>query len=109
MKPAAGIGNPSASTLTFLTDGRSRRLRLGRKDVELKHVSARTLARTGTLAGDILGMLRQKGRDKIDAGEISKLRRGLSEVQKQEILRELRHVPAWAADILRILAGPFLP
>lgn len=109
VKPAAGAPDASATTLTFLTDGRSRRLRLGRKEVRLKHVSARTLTREGTLTGDLIGHFRQMGRGRIEAEEISKLSRRLSGVQKQAILRDLRYAPAWAADILRIVAGPFLP
>lgn len=109
VRPASVPPDASATTLTYLTDGRSRRLRLGRKEIRLKQVSAKTLTREGTLIGDLIGHFRQMGRGRIEAEEISKLSRRLSVVQKQAILRDLRYAPSWAADILRMVAGPFLP
>lgn len=44
---------PDTVTRTFLTDGRSRRLRHGKSEIRLKHASPRTLARRIAAAGEI--------------------------------------------------------
>lgn len=90
----------------YLTDGRSRRVLLGRREIVFRHVSARTLARIGTPVDEILRALRRLGRGKIDDREIADLGGQLTGTQRAALLRDIRLAPAWAADVIRRLAGP---
>ncbi|MBL8138121.1 MAG: hypothetical protein JNL48_15965 [Acidobacteria bacterium] len=89
-----------------LTDGRSRRVQLGRQQVILKHTTPRQMATAGRISGTVIQALRWLGRDHVNDNVVSTLRRRLSDADKGQLHRELRWAPTWVGDVLRRIAAP---
>lgn len=85
----------------FLTDGRSRKVRIGRQQIVLKHTTPRQMATAGRTSGTVIQALRWLGRNHVDDRTVATLRRRLSDTDKQQLQRDLPYAPAWIADVLR--------
>jgi hypothetical protein len=99
-----GLTDQVPMRMVYLTDGRARRIRVGRSQVLLRKATPRQLATAGRISGDVIQALRWLGRDRIEEGMIKHLHRRLTASQKAQILKDLRFAPAWIAGILRRLA-----
>lgn len=88
----------------YLTDAPSRRVRLARQTVLLKHRSSRALRAKHPVSSLVIEALRWIGRDAVDDRTVATLRRNLSARDRARLLDDVRHAPAWIADIFRGLA-----
>jgi hypothetical protein len=88
----------------YLTDAPSRRVRLGGQTVLLKHRQPRTLRTKHPVSALVIQALRWLGRDVVDDRTIATLRRNLPPRDRARLLDDIRHAPAWIADIFRALA-----
>lgn len=90
--------------LVFLTDGRSRHVRLGNRQIIFKHATPRQLATAGRISGLVIQALRWIGKNHVDEKMIATLARRLSARDKNQLLRDCRYAPAWVAEIMRQVA-----
>lgn len=88
----------------FLTDGRGRTVRVGRRTIVLRHTHPRQMAMAGRKSGTIIQALRWVGRQHVDYATIRKLRRRLGPMDRRDLLRAVRYAPGWIGKILRELA-----
>ena len=100
-----GLSEQVPVRLTFLTDGRSRRLRLGKQQVVLKHTTPRQMATAGRVSGTVIQALRWLGRAHVDDRIVAVLRRRLTNADKRLLQQDLRYAPAWVADIMRAVSA----
>lgn len=101
-----GLSTQVPVRVVFLTDGRSRRVQLGKQHIVLKHTTPRHMATAGRLSGTVIQALRWLGKRHVNDATIGTLRRRLSAADSQQLLKDLRHAPAWIAEIFRALAHP---
>ncbi|MCC6162623.1 MAG: hypothetical protein IT182_04645 [Acidobacteria bacterium] len=101
-----GLSDQVPVRLTFLTDGRSRRVQLGRQQIILKHTTPRQMATAGRISGTVIQALRWLGQDHVDDRVVAKLRRRLSGADKRQLQQDLRYAPTWVADVMRTIAAP---
>ena len=99
-----GLSTQVPVRVVFLTDGRSRRVQLGKQHIVLKHTTPRHMATAGRLSGTVIQALRWLGKRHVNDATIGTLRRRLSAADRQQLLKDLRHAPAWIAEIFRALA-----
>ena len=90
----------------FLTDGRARPVRIGRQQVILKHTTPRQMATAGRVSGTVIQALRWLGQPHVDDRVVAVLRRRSSDRDKAQLRADLRHAPAWVADVIRRAAKP---
>lgn len=88
----------------FLTDSRSRKVKLGNREIVLKNTSTRQMATAGRISGTVIQALRWIGQRHVDDRMIARLRRQLSDGDKKQLLTDLRYAPAWIAEIMRDIA-----
>lgn len=88
----------------LLTTGRSRRIRQGRGQIVLRHVSPRFVSTKSTKSAQIILALRWLGRRSVDDDTIAKLRRRLSPADRAALPADAACAPAWIADIFHRLA-----
>lgn len=88
----------------YLTDGLSRRIRMGNMEIVLKHASARTMTTAGRISGLVIQALRHLGKDHVGDSVIKTLRQRLSIDDKRQLLADLCHAPAWVAAVMRQVA-----
>ena len=89
----------------FLTDGFSRRIRIGKQEIILKRTTPRNMAAAGRTSGLLIQALRYLGRSHVTSERIAHLRAALSAKDRKQILDDLRLAPAWMHPFLRAIAG----
>lgn len=100
-----GLSDQVPVRSVFLTDGRARSVKLGKRQIVLKHTTPRNMATAGRITGTVIQALRWLGQRYVDDVTVKKLRQRLSDQDKRQILNDLRYAPAWVADILRKIAA----
>jgi len=104
-----GLSDQVPVRTVFLTDGRSRKVQLGKRQIVLKNTTTRQMATAGRVSGTVIQALRWLGQRHIDDRMVAMLRRRLSDRDKQQLLKDLRYAPAWIAEIMRKVAAQALP
>ena len=99
-----GLSEQVPTRIEFLTDGPSRRVKLGRREIVLKHTTPRNMATAGRRSGTVIQALRWLGQQHIDDKVVSILRRQLSPADRTQLLKDVKFAPSWIADLLRRLA-----
>jgi len=90
--------------VVYLTDGRSRTIQIDKRQIILKHTTPRNMATAGKISGLVIQALKHLGRDNVDDNVIVQLDRRLDADARRQLIRDIRHAPAWIADIFRRLA-----
>lgn len=96
-----GLCDQVPMRIVYLTDGRSRRAKVGRREIVLKHTTPRNMATAGRISGTVIQALRWLGKNHVDDAIVRALQRRLPDDAKQQLLDDLRYAPAWIADIMR--------
>jgi hypothetical protein len=89
----------------YKTDGKTRRIRVGRRELILKHTSPRNVAAAGRTSGLVIQALRYLGKTNVTKDRIEHLRTMLSSQDRKRLIRDLRLAPAWMHTHLRFIAG----
>lgn len=111
---ALGLSTQVAAQSSWLTDGPSRRVVLGKRIVDLRHASPKHLIAPGSPAGTVVQALRHVGASR--AADVAKVAaRTLSEGDKRILSKSAAQAPAWMratllsiANTVSIGAGPAL-
>lgn len=96
-----GLSDQVPAKVVFLTDGRSKRLRIGKLDIVLKQTSPRNMAMAGRISGLVVQALRYLGKSHVDNRTVKRLDRNLSADQKEQLLQDIAYAPAWIGKIIR--------
>lgn len=99
-----GLSDQVPAKVVYLTDGNSRKLKVRNLSIELRQASARRLATAGRISGTVAESLRFLRKAQVDDEVVEKLRQRLSEADKQQLLKDIKRVPAWIGEIFRSLA-----
>jgi hypothetical protein len=88
----------------FLTDGPSRKVRVGQQTIELRRTTPRNMA-MGKSSGMLIQAMRYLGKEYITQERVEPLRNLLPAADKKQVLKDLRLAPAWMHRYLRYIAG----
>ena len=88
----------------YLTDGKARRVKIGKREIVLKNTSTRQMATAGRVSGMVIQALRWIGQRDVDERMIATLRHRLSDEHKQQLLKDQRYAAAWIAGVMRAVA-----
>lgn len=100
-----GLSDQVPVRLVFLTDGPSRCVTVGRREIILKRTTPRNMATVGRASGMVIQALRWLGKRHVDEKIVSKLRRNLKPEDKATLLKDAHLAPAWIGAIFHQLAG----
>lgn len=101
-----GLSDQVPSRIVFLTDGPTRKVKIGKREIILQHTTPRNMATAGRISGTIIQALRHLGHEQVNDQALAILRRNLAHSERLAILKDLKHAPAWIAEILRRLTEP---
>lgn len=101
-----GLSDQVPSRIVFLTDGPARKVKIGKREIVLQHTTPRNMATAGRKSGTIIHALRDLGKTQINDGVLAAVRRFITNSDRAAIRKDLRHAPAWIADLLRPLTEP---
>ena len=98
-----GLSEQVPSRIVFLTDGPTRKVRIGRREIHLQHTTPRNMATAGRKSGIVIQALRYLGQDQVNDQVLATLRRHITAADRPALQKDLVHAPAWIADLLRPL------
>ncbi|MER8473503.1 DUF6088 family protein [Mesorhizobium sp. M1328] len=99
---ALGLTSQVPARTSYLTDGPSRRVVLGRRVIDLRHASPKHLIAPGSAAGTVVQALRHLGPSR--AGDVVQIAsRQLSLSDKKRLVSTAIQAPAWMRPILRAI------
>ena len=99
-----GLSTQVPAKPVYLTDGRTREVRIGGMVFQIRHAAPKELSAASRTSAMVFQALRHLGRTAIDAQVIAPLRRVLSADQRQELLRDSRYTTDWIAAVVRQVA-----
>jgi len=101
-----GLSTQVPMKVVYLTDGRSRTVQIGKRQILLRNTTPKNMAAAGKISGLIIQALKHLGKDQVDDHVIDQLDRRLDDTARKQLLKDIRSAPAWIADIFRKLAQP---
>lgn len=101
-----GLSDQIPMKVVFLTDGPTRSVSLGKRTITLKKTTPKNMATAGRSSGLVIQALRHLGQRHVDDATVNTLRQRLSDNEKRQLLKDLKHAPAWVADVMRQVAAP---
>jgi hypothetical protein len=103
---ALGLSEQVPAKAVFLTDGPSRRVKIGKREIVLKRTTPRNMATAGRPSGMVIQALRWIGQKNVDDQVIATLRRNLKPQDRASLVQDAHLAPAWIAAIFHRLAAP---
>jgi hypothetical protein len=100
-----GLSTQVPMKVVYLTDGFSRTVQIGNRQIILKRTTPRNMATGGKTSGLLIQALRHLGQRNVDERIIAQLDRRLDANAKAQLMKDIRHAPAWIAAIFRKLAS----
>jgi hypothetical protein len=99
-----GLSTQVPANPVYLTDGRTRQVRIGGMVFQIRHAAPKELSAASRTSAMVFQALRHLGQAAVDDQVIARLRRALSADQRQELLRDARYTTDWIAAIVRQVA-----
>ncbi len=90
--------------VVYLTDGRSRTVQVGNRQIILKQTTPKNMKSAGKISGLVIQALKYLGKDEVDDKVIRTLDERLDDTARKQLMKDIRSAPAWVADIFRRLA-----
>jgi len=101
---ALGLSDQIPMRPWLLTTGPSRRIRQGKGEIVLRHVSPRFVSTKNPKSAQVILALRWIGRRFVDDDTIARLRRNLTPADRMALPADAASAPAWIGDIFRRVA-----
>jgi hypothetical protein len=99
-----GLSDQVPARAVYLTDGRARTLRVGKRTIALKKTTARNMATAGRISGTVIQALRWLGSRNVNRRTLAPLQKRLSDEDRKQLLADIRFAPAWVGREMRRLA-----
>jgi hypothetical protein len=99
-----GLSDQVPMRIVYLTDGLTRRLKIGKLQISLRRTTPRNMVTAGTVSGLVIQALRWLGRRLDQEPVVSQLRRQLSDDDKRQLAADARYAPEWVAQVMRKIA-----
>ncbi|MFH2145388.1 MAG: DUF6088 family protein [Candidatus Omnitrophota bacterium] len=96
-----GLTEQIPAKIVFFTDGPNRKVQIGKQKILLKRTTPRNMATAGRISGLVIQALRYLKQINVDSTIISKLKRRLSNEDKNTLMSDIRYAPVWIGNIFR--------
>jgi len=100
-----GLSEQVPAKVVFFTNGKSRKIQIGKRTIELKKTSERNISLAGTISGLVVEALRYLGAKHITENHLKKLSKALPEKEKKKLKAHLRYSPIWMRPSLLEIIG----
>ena len=99
-----GLSTQVPAKPVYLSDGRSRRIKVGTTELQIKHVAPKELPAGSRTSAMVFQALRHIGMQAVDDRMIATLRAALSSKQRRELLDDSRYTTDWIASVVHRIA-----
>jgi len=100
-----GLSTQVPAKPVYLTDGRSRKVRIGNFLIVVKHVAPKELPVGNQISATVLQALRYLGKEAIDSTVINRIRKALLPKYRSKLLLDSKYTTDWIADAVRKIVG----
>src|SRR5580704_17659903 len=97
---ALGLSSQVPAQIIYLTDGSSRKIKVGNLIIHFQHAGPRALLGAGTPEGVALQAIRAVGPHHLSAAIIQQLRQNLPSAAKTGLKKLAHHAPRWMASAI---------
>lgn len=95
-----GLSEQVPGKIVYLTDGSSRKIKVGKTELIFKHTTVKNMIVAGTIAGVVIQALRYLGKDHIDHVIIDQLIERLSNSEIKELQKQSNNAPYWVRQVI---------
>ncbi len=95
-----GLSEQVPMKIVFLTDGASRKVKVGHREIILKRTTPRNMAAAGRLGGLVIQALRYLGQDSVDDEVVARLKRAVPHEKHAEVVKDSLSAPVWIRTLL---------
>lgn len=99
-----GLSEQVPAKVVFLTDGATRRVRVGPMEIQLKRTTPRHMAAAGRLSGLLIQAFRCLGPDHVTPQRIARVRQRVPAIEREKVMADLALAPEWMRSHLREVA-----
>lgn len=100
-----GLSTQVPAKAVYLTDGRTRTVKVGSRTITLKHVAAKRFPDRDDLAGAALQAMQHVGPDGLDDSVIDIVRHRLAPKDRTRLVKQARYADGWVMDAARQIAA----
>ncbi|MEI6062379.1 MAG: DUF6088 family protein [Bacteroidota bacterium] len=101
-----GLSTQVPLNVVFLTDGASRKVQVGKRNILFKKTSPRNLAAVGEISSLVIQALKAIGDGKVGQDEENKLLELMKKESQENIKNDLAIAPEWIRKIMRKALNP---
>lgn len=94
-----GLSEQVPARVVFLTDGATRKIRVGNQEIILRRTTPRNMATAGRISGTVIQALRFIGKGRITQAHKRSLTQKLTAAEKRQLLKDRHYAPGWMRPI----------
>lgn len=98
-----GLSTQVPAKPVYLTDGRSRQVRVGELVFLVKHAAPKDLPLGSQTSATVFQALRYLGKEAVTPDVISRIRRSLTPQQRTKLRQDARYTTDWIADTVQLI------
>jgi hypothetical protein len=98
-----GISEQVPGRVIFMTDGPSKKVKVGKIEISFKHTSLNNMFAAGTPEGLVIQAFKFMGQSHIDPKVLAATKRLLKKSNRRDFEKNLKFAPAWIRKILFVL------
>ena len=99
-----GLSEQIPAKIVFLTNGTNRKITIRKQEIVLKQTTPKNMATAGRTSGLVIQALKHLGKENVGEKEIATLSQKLNDDDRAQLMKDIRHAPAWIGTIFRKLS-----
>ncbi|MDP4040800.1 DUF6088 family protein [Mycoplasma mycoides] len=96
-----GLSTQVPAKNIYVTNGKNKTYRINRKVIEFKKVSNKEISNMSLKTKIVIQAIKEVGKNNLTKKDISRIRHRLSEVEKQNLLKEASCTTVWVYDYIK--------
>jgi hypothetical protein len=101
----SGLSEQVPARLVFLTDGPSRKIKIGKQEIVFKKTTYKIMSSAGTREGLIIQAFKNLGKHQIDELVRARARQFLAASHEEQIRKNCKFAPVWIKKIIFEITG----
>ncbi|NGX62328.1 MAG: hypothetical protein K940chlam9_01825 [Chlamydiae bacterium] len=95
-----GLSEQVPGRITFLTEGPSRKIKIGNQEIVFKKATKKVMSSAGTREGIVIQALKNIGKDYIDQNARTQIAKFLRKSNEKAIRQNMKFAPAWIRSLV---------
>lgn len=97
---ALGLSTQIPLNLVYLTDGKARKIKVGKSTITFKKASPKKLALKGKISKLVILALSEIGKEHVKTSDLDKIKKALEDEDINHLQHDLQLAPQWIAELI---------